>query len=77
VSEIGILRQLTKEPGLQSMAMMKFADWPLWLQVLVGVPHALLAGILIWVWSPTNNRGWYWSVGAFVYLCLFYFIFVR
>ena len=57
--------------------MTKFADWPLWLQVLVGVPHALLGGILVWVWTPKSNRGWYWAVGLFVYLCLFYMVFVR
>jgi len=29
--------------------MTKFTDWPLWLQLSVGVPHALLAGFLAWV----------------------------
>jgi CHASE2 domain-containing sensor protein len=56
--------------------MTKFDDWPLWLQLLVGVPHALLAGILAWVWRPLRGRGFYWAVGAFAYLCLFYVIFV-
>ena len=57
--------------------MTKFEDWPLWLQVLVGVPHALLAMILVWVWTPTRKQGLYWAVGLFAYLCLFYLVFVR
>jgi hypothetical protein len=59
------------------MTMTKFADWPLWVQLLVGVPHALLAGILAWVWRPLHGRAFYLAVGAFVYLCLFYLVFVR
>jgi hypothetical protein len=35
--------------------MTKFDDWPFWLQLLVGVPHALLGGILVWVWTPKGN----------------------
>ncbi len=57
--------------------MTKFDNWPLWLQLLVGVPHALLAGILVWVWTPLPGRGFYLAVGLFVYLCLFYLVFVR
>jgi CHASE2 domain-containing sensor protein len=43
----------------------KFNDWPLWVQLLVGVPHALLAGILAWVWRPLQGRSLYWAVGTF------------
>jgi hypothetical protein len=57
--------------------MTKFADWPLWLQLLVGAPHMLFAGILAWVWTPTGKRGLYWFVGAFLYVCVFYLVFVR
>jgi len=57
--------------------MTKFDDWPWWLQVFVGVPHVLLAMILLWVWTPTGKRAFYWAVGLFAYLCLFYAIFVR
>lgn len=57
--------------------MTKFADWPLWLQVLVGVPHALLAGVLAFVWRPLRGKSLYWAVGLFAYLCVFYLIFVR
>ena len=57
--------------------MTKFEDWPLWLQVLVGVPHGLLAGILAWDWTPTGKRGWYWAVALFAYLCFLYLVFVR
>jgi CHASE2 domain-containing sensor protein len=57
--------------------MTKFEDWPLWLQLLVGVPHAILGGVLAWVWTPTRRKGWYWAVGLFLYLSLFYAVFVR
>jgi hypothetical protein len=57
--------------------MTKFADWPLWLQVLVGVPHALLAGVLVFVWRPLRGKSFYWAVGLFAYLCVFYLIFVH
>jgi|KBSMisStaDraftv2_1062788.scaffolds.fasta_scaffold586974_1 hypothetical protein len=57
--------------------MTKFDQWPLWLQLLVGVPHALLAMGLVWVWRPLRGRGFYWAVSAFAYLCLFYLVFVR
>lgn len=55
----------------------KFEDWPLWVQVLVGIPHAILGGVLVWVWTPKSNKGWYWAVGLFAYLCLFYLVLVR
>ena len=57
--------------------MTRFDDWPLWMRVLVGVPHVLLAGILAWVWRPLRGRAFYWAVGLFVYLCVFYLVFVR
>jgi hypothetical protein len=56
--------------------MTKFEDWPLWLQVSVGVPHAILAGLLAWVWTPTGKRGLYWALGLCAYLFLFYLVFV-
>lgn len=37
--------------------MTKFEDWHFWLQVSVGVPQALLAGIRAWVWTPTLLAG--------------------
>jgi hypothetical protein len=55
----------------------KFEEWPLWVQVLVGVPHAFLGGVLVWAWTPKSKRGWYLAVGLFLYLCLFYVVFVR
>jgi hypothetical protein len=57
--------------------MTKFADWPLWLQLVVGVPHALLACVLAFVWRPLHGKAFYWAVGLFVYLCVFYLLFVR
>jgi hypothetical protein len=57
--------------------MTKFIDWPLWLQLLVGIPHLLFAIAVGWFWWPTSWRGWCWCAAAFVYLCLFYVVFVR
>ena len=57
--------------------MTKFGQWPAWLQVVVGVPHAVLLTFLVWIWSPQDAKSWYWFVGVLLYLGMFYFIFVR
>jgi len=36
----------------------KVDDWPMWLQVLVIGPHAILAGVLLWVWWPKSDKEW-------------------
>jgi len=57
--------------------MTKFAHWPLWVQIVVAVPHALLAGLVLWGWWPKTRRGYWWFTGAVIYLFVFYFVFVR
>jgi|CZLA01.1.fsa_nt_gi hypothetical protein len=57
--------------------MTKFGQWPAWVQMVVGVPHAVLLSFLAWVWSPQDAKSWYWFVGVLLYLGMFYFIFVR
>jgi len=56
--------------------MKKFDDWPLWLQLLVGIPHGVLALYLVWGWSSLRGRGFYWFVGLVAYVWLFYLVFV-
>ena len=31
-------------------------DWPLWLQLLVAIPNAILATYLLWIWWPKNRK---------------------
>jgi hypothetical protein len=57
--------------------MTKFDHWPLWLQVLIGIPHLVLLVLIVWIWWPKSNRGWYWFVGVLVYLWIFYLAFMR
>ena len=75
-SQIGVTSRLHSLRPL-SGKMTKLEDWPLWLQMLVGLPHAILAITLVWFWTPTGKQGWYWAVGLFAYLWLFYVAFVR
>jgi hypothetical protein len=42
--------------------------------LLVNVLGPLAAGERV---TPESNKGWYWAVGLFAYLCLFYLVFVR
>ena len=56
----------------------KIETWPMWLQIVVMVPHALLAGALLWLWWPRESakqRRWFLALSA--YFLLFYWIFVR
>jgi hypothetical protein len=59
------------------MTVTKFADWPLSIQLLIGVPHVLVAVLAVWFWSPTTRKQLYWYAGGLVYYALFYLIFVR
>ena len=40
------------------MNLPKVDDWPMWLQVLVFGPPAIINGILLWVWWPKSDREW-------------------
>jgi hypothetical protein len=57
--------------------MTKFDDWPEWASVVGGGATRAPLGYSRWVWTPTSNRGWYWAVGLFAYVCFFYLVFVR
>jgi len=38
--------------------MPQFADWPYWLQLLVVVPHGILAAVAAWLWWPKTPETW-------------------
>jgi len=57
--------------------MTKMAQWPLWLQLLVGLPHAALLVVTVWLWWPKSRKAWLRFVAVLAYLWLFYFVFVR
>jgi hypothetical protein len=49
----------------------------MWLQLLVGLPHAMFLAILLWIWWPKTGRDWLFGAACFGYFVLFYFVFVR
>ena len=51
--------------------------WPMWLQLLVMVPHAVLATVLLWIWWPKTPRDWLRWFACGAYFVLFYLILVR
>jgi hypothetical protein len=57
--------------------MTKIDQWPMWLQVLVVVPHAVLATVLLWLWWPKSDREWLRFLACAAYLLLFYFVFIH
>jgi hypothetical protein len=46
--------------------MPRYADWPLWLKVLIVGPHALLLFVLAYLLYPRSDEG----RGAFLFLTL-------
>jgi hypothetical protein len=57
--------------------MTKFDHWPIWLQLLVGLPHAIFLVIMIWIWWPKTTRDWLFGLACFTYYALFYFVLIR
>ena len=54
--------------------MKRVADWPVCLQFVVFGPHAILAGILMWVWWPTSDKGLRRFAILAAYLVAFYLV---
>jgi hypothetical protein len=54
------------------MNLPKVDDWPMWVQVLVFGPPAIINGILLWVWWPKSKREWRRFEITFACLILFY-----
>jgi hypothetical protein len=60
--------------------MSKFDQWPMWLQLLFGIPNAIVASVLM-IWWPKDEQGWnkYGKIAIpyFVVVLLFYFFFLK
>jgi hypothetical protein len=65
------------EPLAGVCILLKLEHWPLWLQVVVMVPHAALAPVLLWLWWPKSGREWFGFLACIAYLKLFYFVGIR
>jgi hypothetical protein len=56
-------------------------QWPLWLQLLIGIPNAIVMTILVVIWWPDNKSELKrFRAVAYPYIILvilFYFLFVR
>jgi hypothetical protein len=50
------------------------SEWPIWLVIVVFAPHAILMGILTWVWLPKTNKDWRRFGIVFAYLVVFYLV---
>jgi len=55
--------------------MTKFRDWPLWVQILVGVPNAVGLAWAFW-WTPKTQKGLNCVYAFLVYIFLFQLLFV-
>ncbi len=55
--------------------MTKAANWPLWLQIIVGVPNAIG---LVWalLWTPKTQKGLNYVYAFLAYIFLFQILFV-
>jgi hypothetical protein len=56
--------------------MKKIEDWPLWLQLLVVIPHI---PVLVWllIRDPKTRKRPYFAFGFMVYMVIFYFLFMK
>ena len=54
------------------MNVPKVDDWPFWVQLLVFGPHAILMGVLLWVWWPKSDKEWRRFGILLAYLIAFY-----
>ena len=54
--------------------MKKIEDWPLWLQLLVVIPHI---PVLVWllIQDPKTRKRRYFAFAFMVYMVIFYFLF--
>jgi hypothetical protein len=54
--------------------MMRFSDWPTWLQALVLVPHGILGSLAFWLWWPKSDKEWRKFGFVSAYLIVFYLV---
>ena len=60
----------------RSGGMTKIESWPLWLQQLVVIPHAV---VLLWLLfrNPKTRNAWYFAYGFIEYMAVVYYFFLR
>jgi hypothetical protein len=52
---------------------MKFEQWPLWLQLLIAIPNAIVMAFLLWIWWPGSSTAFKpFRVVTLAYLILIY-----
>jgi len=51
-----------------------FREWPLWLQYVVLVPHALAGFLAFWLWWPKSDKDWRKFMCAAGYLFVVYLV---
>ena len=56
--------------------MTKFDDCPLWLKLVVGIPHAIIY-IVALLWVLKSAKDWRWVPRIAIYFIVFYLLFVR
>ena len=54
------------------MSVTPFSEWPQWLQILIFLPHGLLASFMCWLWWPKSDRSW----RRFGFLALYLLVFL-
>jgi hypothetical protein len=59
--------------------MFTYLTWPTWQERLTYAPVALLAYVLLFLWTPKSGRGWRWYCiaggSALLYLAVVYVLF--
>ena len=61
--------------------MRNINQWPIWLQLLIGIPNAIVLTVLLWIWWPTNMKEFkryrIVTIPYIILVFLFYLIFIR
>ena len=56
---------------------MKFQHWPLWFQLLIAIPNAIVMAFLLWIWWPkSSNALKRFRVITLAYLLLIYLFYL-
>ncbi len=48
----------------------KFDQWPLWLQLLIGIPNAIILSIVLWLWWPKKEK----ETNRFIWISMIYLL---
>jgi hypothetical protein len=60
--------------GIIVSVLTPVSQWPSGVQILVFGPHAVLMGIVTWVWWPKTDKEWKRFGWVFAYLLVFYLV---